>query len=140
MKKNTVKRIGLNTAGFVAYVGAPILPVVKYWGFLTQTDAKTTISSAVVFVLILGLPVLKYVFKKNTLPFDVSKIWLVVCVVAGCFMLIARQVFVISCFGVGGSLIGSFMFKKAEKIKEADKTNKTNKELADAIAEAIEKR
>ncbi len=138
--KYTAKRIALNVGGFLAYIGAPVLPVVKYWGFLTHTDAKTTISSVVVFVLILGLPVLKYVFKKNTLPFDVSKVWLVVCIVAGAFMFIAQQVFVISCFGVGGSMVGSLLFKQADKLKANRETDNNNRELAGAIADAFKEK
>jgi hypothetical protein len=119
-----VKRLLLNTSGFAFYVGAPLIPVIQYWGFLTQTDAKTTISSGVMFVLILSIPVFKYILGRDKLPFDVNYTWLIIGAVAGAFMYIAQQVFIIACFGAGGSILGSFLFKQADRIKEMEKQAK----------------
>lgn len=128
-----VKRTLLNIGGFAVYVGAPLIPVAKYWDFFVTTDAKTTVSTAVLLVLIAGVSVLRYIFKGDKLPFKVNYLWVIIAVATYVLIPIMEKVFVVACFGAGGSVAGSFLFKQAENSLIKAKDNSLAEKIADKM-------
>jgi len=128
-----IKRLLMNIGGFATYVGSPLIPVALYWDFFVQSDAKTTISTAVLLVLFGGISVISYVFKGDKIPFKVNFFWVILGAIIWALTPIMDKLLVVCMFGAGGSIAGSALFKTAERSLVKDKENK----LSDRVTERV---
>ena len=115
----------------------PLIPVVKFWDFFVHTDGGTTLSSAVMFVLIIGLPVVKYILRTERLPFDVNYVWVFIFLLCLLLMPIIEKMLYVAGAGVVGSILGSFAIKQADKMKKQADKEKDEDELVNKIVEKL---
>lgn len=134
--KSNVKRISLKTAGVLSYVGLPLIPIAKYWGFFTTTNAQTTISGAVIICLICCIPVVKLLVKDNKL-FSVNFIWVAVMALGILGMYVGEQLAWVGGFGIAGSLGGSSLISLADKVKVSDKEKESVEKVQTMINTAL---
>lgn len=130
-----IKRGLLNIGGFITYVGAPLIPVAMYWDFFVSTDAKTTLSTIVLFVLIVGLSVTKFIFKGDKLPIKPNMFWVVFTAVILVLTPIMSKLLMVGFYGIGGSALGSVAFKRSNKLLEASNRAKLVQETAERVKE-----
>lgn len=130
-----IKRALLNVGGFVSYVGAPLIPVAMYWDFFVAKDAKTTISTAALLVIVAGISVTKYIFKGDKLPFKPNFLWVMIAVMVSILMPIMEKLLVVAYFGIGGSVGGSFLFKMADRSSLKAKEDKQATQIAMKLEE-----
>lgn len=132
-----MKRALLFIGGFAAYWLAPLIPVAVFWDFFVRTDGGTTLSSAVMFVLIIGLPVFRYILKSSKIPFSINALWVLVFLFSVLMLPIIEKLVYVAGAGVIGSIAGSFLMLKAEKIAEDKKREEQENALADKIVERL---
>lgn len=119
MMKGLLQRSGLRAAGVMSYIGVPLGVSAAFWGLFSFHDAGMGLSMAAVMALIGASPVISQLLKNLKVNLSGVKLWLIIGVISGLFMLIGKQVFIISCGGLAGALGGDFMFAKATKNREA---------------------
>ena len=130
-----IKRFCLNTLGFVCYVGFPLAVVSHNWDVLITTDVKTTLSTMAFLVILASVSVTKFIFKSHKLPFNVNWFW--VGLYAFVFFLepIIPYLKQIGLMGIWGSVVGSFLFKRADKNLQKTKEKELIQKTADKVKE-----
>lgn len=136
MKKFSWAALGLNSLGFLSYVGMPIIPVSLYWDLLVHKNAKTTLSTITLLVLVSSFSVFKFIFTNKS-PIKLNNIWVILFAVTFLLKPIIDKLLIVSIFGILGSVCGSTMFYKAKQIKEGKKQEEHDKKILAAIKGAL---
>lgn len=130
------KRFALKASGLLAGIGLPMIPVIYNWGFLTTTDAQTTVSGAVIACLIICIPVIKNFISTDKIM-NINVMWVAIAALGLLGMYVGKQMVEIGTFGAAGSVVSTAMYKVADKVKATELQNKNNDKMASLIKESL---